>query len=49
MTIAQCKAARHRIYHRYKRPHIRTVGESIAQERMQASRELAARRRKMGK
>jgi hypothetical protein len=47
MTIAQCKAARHTNYHRYKKPHIaRTVTESIAHERMRAMREAAAKKRK---
>ena len=47
MTIAQCKSARHKNYHRYKKPHIaRTVAESIMAERMRAMREMAAKKRK---
>lgn len=47
MTIAQCRSARHKNYHRYKKPHIaRTVAESIMAERMRAMREMAAKKRK---
>lgn len=46
MTVSQSKGARRKILLRYKRPHMKSVADSIAQERFRAAREIAAKKRK---